>query len=145
MNATRRALLLGAVAATALACGRREGARCRHCGMRVPPDSRWRAGARAADGAALVFDTPGCLHRFRLSPPGAGMRDPWVVEYYGPTERQTDATSVRYVAGSRVRGPMGPDVIPLAPESVDRFRRDHGGREPLGFLQITQAILDAMD
>ncbi len=32
------------------------------------------------------------------------------------------------MAGSDVIGPMGDDLVPVAPERADAFVRDHGGR-----------------
>jgi hypothetical protein len=39
---------------------------------------------------------------------------------------------------------MGPDVVPVAPAMVERFRRDHGGREPLEYEAITREVIDAL-
>lgn len=108
--------------------------------MRVASDSRFRAGA-TKDGRALAFDAPRCLFQYRATPEGQGLRDPWVIEHYGPGDRQTPATAVRFVRGSDVRGPMGPDLVPVAEESVERFRRDHGGSPALAFEQVTGEIV----
>jgi hypothetical protein len=105
--------------------------------MRIPRGSHWAAGAIANDGHALAFDTPGCLFRYRFSPRGTGMRDPWVTEYYGSAGTRTPAPSVRYVVGSDVIGPMGPDLIPVESARIDTFVRDHHGRASLAFDAIT--------
>lgn len=123
------------------ACTPRAGERCAHCGMHVRPDSRWRCGA-TLDGRPVRFDAPRCLFAYRFA--GHALRDPWVIEYYGPTERQTPATAVRYVLGSRVRGPMGDDVVPVASESIERFRADHGGARALAHDEVTAAIVNAL-
>jgi nitrous oxide reductase accessory protein NosL len=50
----------------------------------------------------------------------------WVTEYYGRTRRAFD--QVVYVDGSDVLGPMGADLVPVAPrERAEEFVRDHGG------------------
>jgi hypothetical protein len=139
---SRRAALV-ALALTSAGCERRRGDRCAHCGMRVPEGSRWRAGATRPDGSALHFDTPGCLLRYRFTPAGRGLREPWVIEHYGPATERVDARRVRFIAGSRVRGPMGDDWIPVTPASVERFRRDHGGREGRSFDEVTPEALAA--
>jgi nitrous oxide reductase accessory protein NosL len=126
-------------------CSRRAGQRCAHCGMIVTDASRWRAGATAAGGEHLVFDTPGCLHRYRLGPRGGGLSSPWVVEYYGDADARTDARRVRFIPGSRVRGPMGPDLVPVEPSKVAEFVRDHGGRAPLRWEDVTRATLEGLD
>jgi copper chaperone NosL len=111
--------------------------------MTVAPTSRFRCGG-SLNGRALLFDAPRCLFRYRLTAEGRALRDPWVIEHYGPTERRTDAQAVRYVPGSDVIGPMGPDLVPVAPESVARFRQDHGGREAVSFEQVDDALLRSL-
>jgi hypothetical protein len=111
--------------------------------MSVRSDSHWRAGA-TVDGRAVLFDAPRCLFQYRHASGHGPLRDPWVIEYYGPTDRRTPATEVRYIPGSRLQGPMGPDVVPVAPAMVERFRRDHGGREPLEYEAITREVIDAL-
>jgi hypothetical protein len=146
---TSRRTALGAaialVGAGVLRCSRRAGHRCGHCGMLIPEGSRWQAGARARDGSALHFDTPGCLHRHRLGPRGAGLSDPWVIEHYGAASARTDARAVRFIPGSRVRGPMGPDLIPVETARVEEFLRDHGGRAALRWEDVTLATLEGLD
>jgi hypothetical protein len=43
---------------------------------------------------------------------------------------------VRFVTGSDVVGPMGPDLVPVAAESAARFARDHNGAPPKSARQI---------
>lgn len=109
--------------------------------MLVRPDSRWRCGA-TLDGKALTFDAPRCMFAYRFA--GHALREPWVIEYYGPTARKSPANAVRYVLGSRVRGPMGDDVVPVSPEAIERFRADHGGARVLAHDELTAAIINAL-
>jgi nitrous oxide reductase accessory protein NosL len=99
--------------------------RCAHCGMLVAGD--WLAcGATQADGGPVVFDTPKCLFGYLASAAGAGASEAWVTEYYGRTRQPVDR--VVYVDGSDVSGPMGADLVPIAPrERAEEFVRDHGG------------------
>lgn len=128
---------------TLAACAQRTAERCAHCGMIVRPDSRWRAGA-TVEGRAVLFDAPRCLFQYRLAAPGRALAEPWVIEHYGPGDRKTPAREVRFVPSSRLRGPMGIDLVPVAPASVERFRADHGGRPALGYDEVSTATIDAL-
>jgi hypothetical protein len=112
--------------------------------MRIAAGSHWEAGAVGADGRALAFDTPACVFRYRFSPRGAGLREAWMTEYYGPAGVRTDARTLRYVAGSDLVGPMGPDLVPVHPDRVATFRRDHRGRADYAFDAVTPAVLSAL-
>ncbi len=125
------------------ACGQRSAQRCAHCGMIVRAESRWRAGA-THEGRAVVFDAPRCMFQFRLSAPSHALSDPWVIEYYGPGERRTPARDVRYVIGSRQRGPMGDDLVPVDPAAVARFRADHGGRAEIAYDEVTARTIESL-
>jgi hypothetical protein len=140
---TRRTFLTAAIAALALAACRRDAgaSRCAYCGMRIDARSHWNAGALDAAGHALNFDTPGCLFRYRFGPHGAGVRDPWVTEYYGAVGRRSDARSLRYAVGSDVIGPMGPDLVPLDPARADTFATDHHARTVIPYELVTLDVL----
>jgi copper chaperone NosL len=60
------------------------------------------------------------------------------VEYYDRASR--DGADVAFVVGSDVLGPMGPDVVPVARDKVDRFVKDHGGRK-LDLADVTAQLL----
>lgn len=142
----RRSFLVQA-SALLLACARggdaraQSGARCAHCGMRVDPGSSWRAGASAADGTALVFDTPKCMVRIVRS--GRGARDPWVIEYYSAERRP--AEGLFYVLGSDVLGPMGRDLVPIeGRDRAARFLADHHGQRVLAWSEIDAASIEAL-
>ncbi|MDP3276049.1 MAG: nitrous oxide reductase accessory protein NosL [Deltaproteobacteria bacterium] len=128
------------IVSLAAACRRAPVQRCAHCGMSISPTSRWRAGAETSSGP-IAFDTPSCMVRYRFATPSHPLQNHWVIEYYGPANQRRDVREVRFVAGSRVVGPMGPDFVPVTLDHVADFRRDHGGREALPFDQLTQQSL----
>ncbi len=114
--------------------------RCAHCGMRVDP-SGLVAGANAADGATLAFDSAKCLFRYHLS--HEGVRDAWVTDYYARTHRPIDGAF--FVLGSDVSCAMGADLIALATrEEAERFAREHHGTSILGLDQVTRAVVDSL-
>ncbi len=139
-TASRRLFLASAILA---ACAQRATERCAHCGMTVRSDSRWRAGA-TVDGRPVLFDAPRCLFQYRFAAPGRALAEPWVIEHYGPGDRRTPAREVRFVPGSRLRGPMGIDLVPVAPASAERFRADHGGRAALSYDDVSASTIDAL-
>jgi nitrous oxide reductase accessory protein NosL len=141
------ALAVGASMAAAVAVGagcggaREQRPRCAWCGMFADTSPAFRAGATAADGKPVHFDSPRCLMQWLASDRGRGAEAPWVTEYYG--QRKAPAAFCWYVVGSDVIGPMGPDLIPLADElSARRFADEHGGRRVLRFDEIDAAALE---
>lgn len=117
--------------------------RCAHCGMRVPPDSTWRAGLTTASGEALAFDAPKCMFRILRSERGQGAREAWVIEYYSSERRP--ASSLFYVLGSDVESPMGRDLVPIdGRERAERFLRDHHAQRVLSHDEVTSAVIDEL-
>jgi len=116
-------------------------ARCQTCGMRVEPGSGWRAGGRGAGGAELRFDSPKCM--FRHAHEAGPLTAPWVIEYYSQERR--GARGLRYVLGSDLSGPMGPDLVPVeGEEAAERFRADHHADRVLSFDEVTAPVVDAL-
>ncbi len=67
-----------------------------------------------------------------------------VIEYYGLT--RIDAQAAWYVIGSDVVGPMGHEPIPLRTrEKAEEFQRDHQGKRPLRFDEVTGPLLSQLD
>jgi hypothetical protein len=137
---TRRSVLLALVFALATmgaSCKRQED-RCAYCGMKVKPDSSWRA---IETGGKHAFDTPRCAFGAKLEgkePIGAlEMQD-----YYDRTMRP--ASELRFVAGSDVIGPMGPDLVPVKPDMVDKFVKDHGKTAVYRDSEVTRAVVDGL-
>lgn len=112
------------------------------CGMRIDPSSRWRSGGLDAAGATLTFDTPACLFRYRLMQRRGEVREPWVIEHYGPPAQRVDARRVRFALGSDQTGPMGPDLVPVDPARAADFAREHHARQTLAYEEVTAATLD---
>jgi copper chaperone NosL len=111
----------------------RQGARCATCGMRLDPASTW-VSYVTVGGKELAFDTPRCAFgswRRATTATGARFR-----EYYSQELRPAD--SLRFVEGSDVVGPMGPDLVPVATENAGRFARDHNGAPPKSIEQILE-------
>jgi nitrous oxide reductase accessory protein NosL len=132
----RRALAPFVIAFAMLGC--RGGApRCEYCGMLIDPKSNWRADLVVDDGIRH-FDSPRCaLLAWRTRGiPATAMR---VIDYYDG--RWTDAKDVLFVAGSDVRGPMGPDLVPVDVPRAQRFATDHSAGRPLPLAAITAEML----
>ncbi len=102
------------------------GGRCATCGMKIDPASPW-VSYLIVNRSELSFDTPHCAFAaWRKDPTdvsGARFRD-----YYSLVLQP--AEGLRFVAGSDVLGPMGPDLVPVAAGQASRFARDHNGAPP---------------
>jgi copper chaperone NosL len=113
------------------------GPRCATCGMKVDPQSPWVSYVTLGQ-QEVAFDTPHCaftaLRRAEGRAWGARFR-----EYYSQQVKPAD--EVRFVAGSDVVGPMGPDLVPVAAESAARFARDHNGAPPKSAREIIEESL----
>lgn len=124
---------------------------CPVCGMFVAKYPEWTATVVLEDGHADHFDGAKCMFKYLLAPdrfaPG---RKPGAVtmvavkDYYGLA--MIDGRGAVYVVGSDVLGPMGHELVPLANDAdAAEFAKDHGGRTPLGFEEVTVALLLALD
>jgi len=142
MNRRRFVLALTAVSLVSLgglsAC--KKEARCKRCGMKIDPASPWRAELVGPGGEVTVFDTPRCaLNSWRSGQtPAKTLR---VQEYYDRDWR--DGSTVRFMIGGDVSGPMGPDFVPVDPSRVTKFIQDHGAERALELAQIDEAFLKA--
>ncbi len=139
MTTLTRRLFVLATAAVIAACRKPEAQseRCPHCGMLVDPKSAFRT-ELVAGGASRFFDTPRCAFAV-MRANGDASQVLRVQEFY--TRQATDAQSVRFVAGSDVEGPMGPELIPVAPDKVDKFMRDHRGARVYQVADISTDVL----
>ncbi len=132
----RRAVLglaLGLAVAGA-ACKGKDEARCAHCGMKIAPDSPWKTEVVGA-GKVAVYDTPRCA-LFDAVGTASKVR---VQEFYD--RNWLDASEVRFVRGSDVLGPMGPDLVPVNAAHVAKFTKDHGGTA-VAYADLTKANLE---
>lgn len=126
---TRRQAVI-ALAAFLVACDRAP--RCSTCGMKLDPSSPWRA-ELSEDGRARAFDTPRCA--LVAWDKGGRKGALSLQEFYDRAPRP--ASELRFVAGSDVLGPMGAELVPVAPDHVEKFRRDHGGAKVLALEALT--------
>jgi copper chaperone NosL len=135
MEIGRRRVLIGA-ALLASCCSTAQ--RCAYCGMKIDPASPWRADLVLADGTAKHFDTPRCaLTAWRTGRFEA--RTIRVQDYYDRTWR--DGSEMRFVLGSDVMGPMGPDLVPVDPSRANKFALDHTAARPLPLSAVTAELL----
>ena len=111
----------------------------------------WIAGARFADGGGAVFDGAKDMFKFWFEPdrwlPARRREDVkalFVTDYY--SLEQVDARAALFVLGSDVFGPMGRELVPFATrEDAEEFQRDHRGVRILGFDEVTEQIVRALD
>lgn len=118
-------------------CKREE--RCAACGMKLREDSPWRSEVQLGSASARHFDTPRCALEFYLHHRSESPRVR-VQEYYRRTFE--DASELRFVVGSDVLGPMGPDLVPVAPTRAEGFVREHGGARVVGLGDVTLDLLE---
>jgi len=127
---------LAALALAASGC-KRGGARCATCGMAIDPKSTWSA-TLVVGSERRPFDSPRCaLVAWRSR--GVAATSLIVHEFYGGDER--DARELRFVSGSDVDGPMGHDLVPVAPEKAAKFMADHTGERVLTLDEITADVV----
>jgi len=125
-------LLLMAALLIATAC--RRDPRCATCGMKIDPASPW-VSYVTIDGKEQAFDTPNCaLTAWRKAKSRVGGAR--FHEYY--SQELKPVGELRFVRGSDVAGPMGPDVVPVAAGTAGRFARDHNGAPPQTAEDVVQ-------
>jgi copper chaperone NosL len=120
----RRTVLSIATLSLDAACQRAR--RCATCGMKIDPGSAWVAYLETS-GGELAFDTPRCALTAWRSDPGR-VRRARFRDYY--SQEIIDADELRFVHGSDVLSPMGPDLVPVAAARAARFAEDHNGAPP---------------
>lgn len=124
---------------------------CLVCGMFVANFPDWAAVITFKDGTEAWFDGPKdlftCLLDLGQYAPrrtAADIRSIQVKDYYGL--KHLDGRKAWYVLGSKVLGPMGQELVPLATEAEAReFLKDHQGRQILAFPAITRDTLKGLD
>ncbi len=118
---SRRTFLLVPIAVV-LAC-KSSAKRCAHCGMKIDETSAFHA-ALEIDGARESFDTPRCaLTEWKARGKGTVL----VQDYYDRVLQ--DGSKLRFVIGSDVIGPMGPEIVPVDAPRASKFVGDHGGKD----------------
>jgi hypothetical protein len=95
--------------------------------MKIDPASPW-VSYVTLHGREEVFDTPSCAFAaWRKG--GTGERPPARFrEYY--SQNLKPAEELRFVRGSDVVGPMGPELVPVDLATAGRFAREHNGAPP---------------
>ncbi|HSQ65434.1 MAG TPA: nitrous oxide reductase accessory protein NosL [Polyangiaceae bacterium] len=132
-NLHRLLAMLLAIVLAAVACkGSAPGDRCARCGMKIAQGSAW-----TAQVDARRFDTPRCALSTWLADGKKG--DVRVQDYYDRAWHP--ASDVRFVVGSDVVGPMGPELVPVDAARVEKFEKDHGGKRALALAEIDEASL----
>ena len=128
----RWTFFLVALLSVVIACQRTR--RCATCGMKIDPSSPWVAYLQTS-GEELAFDTPRCaLAAWRANP--ERVRRGRFRDYY--SQELKDADELRFVRGSDVLSPMGPDLVPVALANAERFARDHNGAPPQSAADIVR-------
>lgn len=141
-GAALAALVLATACGDGLAALAQPTNRCANCGMNVAGDSGFTTGATTSAGEIVVFDSPKCLFRWLTRPAGAGATAAWVTEYF--TRARTPVDDAFYVLGSDITGPMGRDLVPVAPrERADHFAAAHGGRV-ISRAEITAEVVEGL-
>lgn len=120
----------------ALAACKTDARRCAHCGMKIDPQSAFRA--EVVDGVTTrPFDTPRCaLTAWMAGGKKGAVR---VQDYYDRAWH--DGNDLRFVVGSDVLGPMGKELVPVDAPRVAKFRRDHDGTADYAEDQLTPDLL----
>lgn len=118
--------------------------------MFVAKYKNWGASVVLRDGGHRYFDgpkdlftyyfDPGKYERSRKQGDIVGIK---VTDYY--TLAVIDAGRAFFVVGSKVLGPMGAELVPFAKKTdAEGFQRDHGGKPPLTFREVTPALLKTL-
>jgi nitrous oxide reductase accessory protein NosL len=124
---------------------------CGVCGMYVTSDPLWTASLEWKDGSAVFFDGPKDLFKylFRLEKYAKGRQRGDVARIW-VTERSTNQSAVAdtlfFVLGSRERGPMGDDLVPLRDRAAaEAFQKKRGGEKILTLEQITPEVIAGLE
>jgi hypothetical protein len=104
--------------------------------MKIDPQSAFRAELVDA-GVTRSFDTPRCALSEWVT--GGKKGTVRVQDYYDRAWH--DGKELRFVIGSDVIGPMGPEIVPVDAARVVKFKRDHDGTGDYAADQLTPELL----
>ena len=109
---------------------------CPVCGMQVNASDPWASEIRYSDGTKLMFESPGDMLAFYVSPTKYSVND-WLKEKGNiknvllkdyNTHEPVNAANAELVVKSRVDGPMGPDFFPFSTgQAAELFAATNGG------------------
>lgn len=109
----------------------------------------WAAALTTTGGRGYYFVSPKHLFRALFEPETilgidkGAIAAVWVRGH--ATRRGVDARGAFFVAGSRVRGPYGPEMIPFEGEWAARaFNQGHGGKGVFAFSDVGLGALDLL-
>ena len=114
------------IVALLVLAGCRQVPRCATCGMKIDPASPW-ASYVTIGGKEAAFDTPSCAFAAWKKETTRDNRARFH-EYYSQELKPVE--ELRFVEGSDVVGPMGPDLVPVRADTAVQFARDHNGAPP---------------
>jgi hypothetical protein len=104
--------------------------------MKIDPTSAFRA--EVVDGGTTrTFDTPRCALSEWLAGEKKGVVR--VQDYYDRAWH--DGAELRFVVGSDVIGPMGPEIVPVDAARVAKFKADHAGAADYAQADLTPSRL----
>jgi nitrous oxide reductase accessory protein NosL len=126
-----------------------EGDRCPVCAMGVQGHPKFVCGIQLHRGETFYFCAPGCMIRSWLHPEvflgveRTELKKAVVQDYF--SGEHADASSVIWVAGSDVMGPMGPALVALLHEQdLEAFRSRHGGRTTFRLADLDDSRWEAV-
>ena len=124
-----------------------KGERCPVCGMYPANYPKWHAQVVFKDGSHASFDSAADMFRFLhdMARYDKKHQSKDVARIYVPSFSRgdwLDARQARFVAGSRVNGPMGADLPAFASAAeAAEFAKKNGGKV-LEFGQVTPGAID---
>ena len=119
------------------------GERCAVTGRPISLGSRWTAAVVLRDGRSYYILSPRSLLRAYLRPKNAfrvadekELTRLIVTDY--ATGRPLDARQAHFVLGTKLRGPVGPDLVPAASaEAAAQLQREHPGSRVARLQELT--------
>lgn len=123
------------------------GDRCPITGRQLPPESRWTAAVTLRDGRSYYILSPRSLVRAYLHPRDAfrvadvkELTRLIVTDY--ATGKPLDARQAHFVLGTKIRGPLGPDLVPAADaDAAARLQREHPGSRVARLQELTPDLV----
>ena len=122
---------------------------CGKCGMYPAKYPRWQSQIIFKDGTMTPFDGCKCMFNLMLSmdqyDKAHSMDDVaavWVKDF--SSGKWIDGTEAYFVVGSKMMGPMGKELIPLADQAAAmKFHQEQGGNMMM-YAEITPEVLKSL-